>query len=292
MFYQSSWSCVANLDGDRLELTTALVNIDYEVSMRIDIDVRTFIITYARWDAYRSPRSNRVRNGEIQVLVGTDIMKYSTRSILKSLDPDITDILAELVTETVRCATQSEPFVIKHRGHPSYLKYDEGLQIRFKDSCMWYSNIDPVKRAVHSAFMEDRCDRKTNVFNRNKNYHIKRIPEGTIMASASFADSFHEVWLTASLSAEGVVQTVSGDLLRCPDPICCRGVDLINNLIGKNFADITRKEMVGLVGGSQGCIHVAEACYDLAWTFTQYKKRNDNHPTQSKYLPADPDPRK
>jgi hypothetical protein len=105
--------------------------------------------------------------------------------------------------------------------------------------------------------------KKESLFNRHKSYHIFTNPDGSLYATASLADAYHEILLSLSFSQDGLITEISGSFLRVPREECREGLKPLNTLIGQNISKMKKKELAVFVGGCFGCTHILEMCYDL-----------------------------
>jgi len=260
---QVSQSCLVDRVENELWITNVFISTACEASVHIKVDVRSFKIKYAWWYVYRTPDCVLVRSGEIPVLIETDVQEYSTNVVLQDLDPDLREILVELISESIRCTRQSEVFISKERGYESYKEFKEYRNKILLDSCVCFSNLNHAGMLCTNHMGEQNATRIKDLFQRHKNYHIFANTDGKLFSTACFADTFHEIHLAVSFSQCGQIENISGTFLRSPSKMCCGSEKILNNLVGKNLSKMTKKEIAEFVGGSSGCTHILEMCYDL-----------------------------
>lgn len=267
--YQSTYSCSAERQGEEMTVKSVLISTDYEVSAQIVVDVRSFKIKYARWDAFRLPEGYTFIEKEIPDLIGLDAYFYSGREIRQAIDEELDGIPLELIIECIRGVGQAEAFLIPERGFPILKEFDEYCHKIGKDSCRYYSNLDRIAMSWTEYMGEHSLARNKGLFDRHKNYQIFLKPDGSFLTTAGFTDTFHEILLVTSLTQDGLVSECSGDFLRGPDQVCFENVALLPELIGKKLVAINKKELAALVGGSLGCTHLYEMFWDLGRAMTE-----------------------
>ncbi len=86
------------------------------------------------------------------------------------------------------------------------------------------------------------------------------------MVAGSLADSFHQMASFLQLDTEGKVIAASGELVRAPGEICFSAADFMDELRGIKLAGKSKKEIAGILGNSQGCIHLIDLVFDSVQT--------------------------
>lgn len=261
---QASWSTSVARNENKLLITSCLISTDYEANVFLELDTETSLLKNVRWEVYRTPAGMTLRYGEISELKGVAVMSYSTRLFLHTLDTDLQGVLVELVSEALRGVIQSLNFLLKERGYPTSKIFRENWCNFFLGSCIHFSTLEQVTSHLAEMVEEQLVSlRKESIFQRHKSYHIFANSDGSLFATAGFADTYHEIILTIAFSPGGQVTEISGSLLRSPSIRCCDGLELLNRLIGTNLTKLRKKEIADFVGGSSGCTHIVEMCYDL-----------------------------
>lgn len=269
--YQSTYSCSAERNGEEMMVKSVLISTDYEVTARIVVDVKSFKIKHARWDAFRLPTGYIFTGKEIPDLVGIDAYFYSGSQIRQAVGEEMRSIPLELIIECIRGVGQAEAFLIPERGYPILKEFDDYCQTIGKDSCRYYSNLDRIAMSWTEYMGEHSTARNKGLFDRHKNYQVFLKPDGSYLTTAGFTDTFHEILLVTSFTQDGLISECSGDFLRGPDQVCFENVILLPGLIGKNLAAMEKKKLAALVGGPHGCTHLFEIFWDLGRVMTEVK---------------------
>lgn len=261
--YQSTYSCSAERNGDEMMVKSVLISTDYEVSAQIVVDVKSFKIKHARWDAFRLPTGYIFMGKEIPDLVGIDAYFYSGSQIRRTVGEEMNSIPLELIIECIRGVGQAEAFLIPERGFPILKEFDDYCQTIGKDSCRYYSNLDRIAMSWTEYMGEHSTTRNKGLFDRHKNYQVFLKPDGSYFTTAGFNDTFHEILLVTSFTQDGLICECSGDFLRGPDQVCFENAALLPGLIGKNLAAMEKEKLAAIVGGPLGCTHLFEIFWDL-----------------------------
>ncbi len=272
--YQASFSCLVERKAEELLIKSTFISTDYEASAQLKVDISSFRINQAHWDMFRSPDGYMIMSREIPELIGVEAYLYSGSQIRKAVGEEMNGIPLELIIECIRGVGQAEAFLIFERGFPSLKIFDEYCHEVGLNSCHYYSNLDRIAMTWTEYMGDHSTSRDKELFYRHKNYCIFLQSDGSLLTSAGFIDSFHEIALIIALSQEGLILECSGNLLRGPDRICYETVELLPRLAGKNLAAASKKEIAGWLGGPQGCTHLFEMFWDLGSTIAGFQKRN------------------
>ncbi len=272
--YQSTYSCFAERNGEEMTVKSVLISTDYEVTAQLIVDVKSFIIKYARWDAFRLPDGYNCISREIPDLIGVEAYLYTGRQVRQAVGEEMSSIPLELIIECIRGVGQAEAFLIPERGFPILKEFDDFCQTVGKDSCRYYSNLDRIAMSWTEYMGEHSTARNKGLFERHKNYQVFLKPDGSFLTTSGFTDTFHEIMLLTSFTEDGLVSECSGDFLRGPDQVCFENVVLLSGLIGKNLSAMDKKEMAALIGGPLGCTHLFEIFWDLGRVMAEIQTRN------------------
>lgn len=270
--YHATYSCTVDRKGTELLTRCALISTDYEASAQLAVDIHNFKINYVGWDIYRTPAGYTLISQDIPELNGVEAYFYSGSQIRQAVGHVMNGIPLELITECIRGIGQAEAFIIKERGFSSPEQFDEYCGEIGIDSCYYYSNLDLLEMPWSEYMGEHSYARDKDLFYRHKYYTIFSQPDNSLLTSASFVDTFHEIAMVTTLNAEGLITECSGDFMRSPDKICYKTLELLSQLKGQNLAAASKKEIAGWLGGSLGCTHLYEMACDLGKTLADFQK--------------------
>lgn len=265
---QASRSCSVDLEGDELWCKSALISTDYEAYVHLKVSVDN-IIKHVQWELYRAPFDYEIKSGEIQDLAGQSIFAYSSRHAAQFLDPISRNVMLELISEGIRGVLQTNRFAGKGSENPFFDDFEKRPVADFlAGTCLFHSH--PNRFEIARSYIEDNyAFPGVSLCHRQKTYHLYAQAGDSLYATACFADSPHEILLTISLSAEGIITEINGTFLRVPLPVCEPTMDLLKGLKGMQLASMSKKEIAQIIGGPFGCTHMVETCYDLALELAQ-----------------------
>ena len=167
-----------------------------------------------------------------------------------------------LFSETIKGIIQAETFLLNERGFPSEEAYETKWMEFYSGSCRFFSNLDKATQSWYDHVGESK--REGNLFVRFKTQSIFELGENRFLLTGNLSDSFHEVNVLLKL-AGSIVEEADGVLLRTPDPICRDATVFLSNLHGINLSGIRKKELAGILGKGQGCVHLIDLVSDCAY---------------------------
>ena len=62
--------------------------------------------------------------------------------------------------------------------------------------------------------------------------------------------------------ATGIIERFDATFLRAPDRICFGTAELVQDLIGKNVKQLSRRDINRCAGGGEGCAHLLDISRD------------------------------
>lgn len=225
------------------------------------VDVSSFKIGEARWDIYRSPDGRLNGGRSLPEIEGMVAYFEDVRQILRTVGDQGGGLPRELIAECIKAIIQAETYVFRERGFSTTRDYDEHWNRMYLNGCRYYSHLDRVTLSWFDYVGDP--GRQGCLFNRCKSCAVHRMLDGTMVASGSFSDTFHELGVSLLLTGSGVVTAVSGNFLRPPDPVCVECEQRLMGLPGKNLARLGRKETAAMLGGAEGCLHLLDLVNDL-----------------------------
>lgn len=255
------WHTSVHIHGEKSLLArTAHLSTDLECAAALRVNAGTFVIEKARWEIYRGPGGPL--SVDIGGLAGVEAYLGSGSGLRQAVLKDFGEKALSLVSEAVRGIIQAETFLYRERGFPDAKSYDEYWEKMYVNTCRYYSNLGRILRRWEDHVSGQ--NRFNNLFNRFKSVSVAGNND-IYRACASLSDSFHEVGLDLTLEKKtGTVTSVHCSLLRAPDPVCTESVDFVKNLLGRELATMSKKEIAAALAGTQGCVHVIDICNDVA----------------------------
>jgi hypothetical protein len=267
LFRRNWYTFVRRAHGDLLESETSYVDTRREAVARLRVGVSDFVIRDAEWEEQRPvvPGADKAR--PVPVLRGKDAY-FNAGPALRELASATDDpLLVPLFAETVKGVIQAETFLWEERGYPSAEAYEQGWAEAYRDYCRYYSNLDRVTQEWFQHV--GATGREGNLFVRFKTQTLYALGDGRFLLDGNFSDSFHEISVHFTLDREMTVEQAEGILLRAPDPICKEATCFLRDLVGTRLKGIAKKDIAGLLGKGQGCVHVIDLTYDAAQILQQ-----------------------
>jgi hypothetical protein len=260
--FTRNWYTSVRRRGELLDSETSYVDTKREASARLRVGVADFIIRDAEWEEQRPvvPGARKVQ--PIHVLAGKDSY-FNSGPALRELAADHDDpLMVPLFAETVKGVIQSETFLWEERGYPSPEKYERYWEEVYQGACRYYSHLDRLTQEWFQHVGETK--REGNLFVRFKSQALYSLANGQFLLTGILSDSFHEMSVRFSLNQRMIVEKAEGVLLRVPDPVCKESSDFMKDLVGVELKGISKKEMAGLLGKGQGCVHLIDLAFDAA----------------------------
>jgi len=261
IYHSSQFTSAKRVHARELLAESIFLSTDFEAVGKLRVDSSSFLIREAQWNIFRSPggRSNGGRS--IPELKGLEAYFNVGSELRRALGPEGGDLPRELLAECVRGIIQAETYLFVERGHPTAAAYEEYWKGLYQNSCRYYTNLD---RVVQSWFDHlGSSARDSSLYNRNKSCCVHRQPDGSLLATGSFLDSFHEMSAQMIVSPTGVILACSGSFMRAPDRVCFENANNLPSLTGNNIAALSKKEVARYIGGPQGCNHLVDIVHDV-----------------------------
>lgn len=258
--FQRHWFTIVRRSdsGDVLDAQTVYRGTDYETAALLRVDPVTFEIVAATWESY-APKTNTVA---IDGLLGVEAYFKCGPALRENLSA-LGDFPRSLFAETVRGIIQAETYLWAERGFASPSDYARYWEDFYAGSCRYYSNLERITR----KWDEYTCsERSTNLFNRFKSQSVYRSPGGGYRVVGMLSDSFHELSAILTLDQNLVVTGADGVLLRVPDDVCCEAVEYMGKLAGLLPGNLRKKQVAGMLGAGDGCVHLIDLVYDAVET--------------------------
>jgi len=226
---------------------------DCEVGTRLRVDPKSFKIREATWETYSLP------------VTITDIPGLRGTAAYLNCGPALTEALADLgpvarttFNETISCVILSEPFLVKERGYATYAAYREHWDVFYRNACRYYSNLDTT------SVLWDYSDytRTSVLFNRFASQSAFLLPGGGFHVTGTYSDTFHEFSVELDTEINLVITWAAAELLRLPHAGCSGTNVYLQQLAGYNARNPVKKQLVQVLGGGDGCVHLIDTVYD------------------------------
>lgn len=223
-----------------------------EASAWITTDTQNLRITGAGLEVYRSP-GEKPGYRTFPELVGMEAYVHSGAEIKTIIGPD-DQIARSLLLECIKGIIQVESFIYIERGYPSLSAYQDHWCSISQNSCYTFSHLKDGRSGWYVDPRHYNLFSRTHVINVYKENIQKRL-------YGTFIDTFHELNIRLILDNDNVVLDASADFIRIPSDKCHNSAIRLENLVGRNLPEMSKKQIKLLIGGPEGCIHLAEIVY-------------------------------
>lgn len=261
IFHSNTCCSIARISENELLAQCVVLSTNQEAAAWISAGVDSFIIKDAGWARYRSPEG-AVPYTELPELSGIEAYLKAGPEIKKALAGKVPEVARELLNECVRGIVQAETFLIKERGFSDEAAYTEFWDVMYINSCYHFSHL--AEREVLWMDYVGYSERSFNLFNRVHNVTIHQEKDNSYYIPATFIDSFHELGIRLWVAGDGLITKAEADFTRCPDITCTRITNNIKKLIGMKLPGQSKKDLAALVGGPQGCSHMADIVFSAS----------------------------
>jgi hypothetical protein len=268
LFQRNWYTEVRRSDNKHLKAVTSYLDTYREAAAQLSIDINSFIIEDAVWEEQRSREPISSKSRQVTPLLGSEAY-FSSGPKLKEAAAFLNDPLAgSLFSESIKGIIQAETFLWEERGYSSEEEYENKWTDFYSGSCRYYSNLDRITKSWYTHVGVSKRD--GNLFVRSKTQSLLGLGDDQYLLIGNLSDSFHELNINIKLNGF-TVEDADGILLRAPDPVCREAADLLDNLHGINLQEINKKEIAGILGKGQGCIHMIDLVNDCAQILELYK---------------------
>jgi len=240
-----------------------VLDTEHEATGQLRVDSSSFEIKDAAWEIFRSPGGKFNARQNVPGLKGAVAYFGVGPTMRRVLDGVAGGLVRELLNECVKSVIQSETFLFRERGFASLKEYGEYWRKVHANDCRYQSNMFRAARKWEDYVAG--FEHNLNLFNRFKSCMIYK-DRNNLVASCGFSDSYHELGISCTLDLNGYVKECSGNFLRAPDQVCFECAQLPAGMQGKVITDCTKKQLVEIMGGPQGCDHLVDLTQDLSKT--------------------------
>lgn len=189
----------------------------------------------------------------------------------KQLRQDLGDYPALLVMaiHAVTAVIQAEVAFYRERGFSSASDYDDFWDEKYKNSCVYYSNLDRVRNRFMDHIAKYKFGRV--LFHRLLLTSLEVSGEKS-KVHGHLMDTFHEMKLAIEMDEGYKIKKVSGDIIRCPDLVC---LDALTNLEGLRDLELNSEELKRyqrICDRKASCTHMVQLVQEAVFTLDIYLK--------------------
>ena len=268
LFQRNWYTEVRRSDDKLLAVKTSYLDTDREAVAHMLVDINTFIVKEALWVEQRPLKPLNERTRRVTPLIGTEAY-FSSGPVLKEAGKFINDPIAVAAfTENIIALIQAETYILEERGFASKEAYEGNWVNFYTGSCRYYSHPDRVTQSWYTYLGDSKRD--DNLFVRFKTQGLFGLTENQYLLIGNLSDSFHEVNVNIKLNGF-IVEKATGVSIRTPDPVCKEATGFLDNLQGINLQGLPKKEIAGILGKGQGCVHLIDLVNNCAQILDLYQ---------------------
>ena len=249
--------------GGLLDTQTVYRGTDGECVALLMVEPKTLKIVTATWETY-APEFTTV---EVKGLEGVEAY-FNCGPVLKETLAGLGEFSRSLFAENVRGIIQAETFLLAERGFASPPEYTQYWDDFYVGACRYYSNLDRVSKKWHEHAGAYRI---TGLFNRFKSQNVYIDEQEGYRVTGMFSDSFHELSVDLTLDPNLLVIKANGVMLRIPDNVCSEALTYISTLPGNRLNGLGKKQVAGLLGAGEGCVHLIDLVHDAVESVKIYQ---------------------
>ena len=263
--------CTVNRTADLITSKTMSLNRSFEAEASLVVDARNFGIKKADYEIHKSNKGSSPGRGSASELIGLEAYFNIIRELSKLLKLNGGEKVKMLFTECVKGLIQAETYVFAERGFPDEAAYENYWREREKSGCRYYSHVNEYTDRWFEHVGSYR--REDNLFNRCKNYKIMEDgPE--LICQGTFSDSYHEMAAEISFDRKTeIIRQCELSIFRAPGCVCFDNGKYGERFSGKKINTITKRQLIDMVGGSQGCYHLVDIMSDIFRAISELKER-------------------
>lgn len=270
VFQRSLCSSTQLVDSGLLLVEAMLLTSATEMTARMTVAKDSFQIQTATWERLREGDDFSPCGMPVPLLQGTEAYFGAAPALARAFPHPDQETQRELFAECVKAVLQSETYIYRDRGFSDAESYQRQWELEHPNSCRYYSHLDLVKQRWFDHI--GPAVREKVLFQRQKKVSVWQSETGQIQMTGAFLDSFHELGCLLQAEANGEIRSVSAGFLRAPDSICFGTSALTDYLVGKNFRELTRRDLNRSLGGAEGCVHLLDLGREMLTELKNFEK--------------------
>lgn len=212
---------------------------------------------FARYRSLRDP----VSYDYFPQLIGIKAHLQAGPALKQGLGEQYQGLCASLLAECIRGIVQAETFIYRERGFASITAYNTYWEEMYLNSCRYYSHLDRIKTTWMDHVGTEI--RQRHLYHRSQAISVTE-KQSDLKLLGVFMDSFHEIHIDLDLAPDGIIKDSNGRIVRAPDAVCFENKAHIASFKGQNLLDLHKKDIAGIAGGPQGCVHLVDLLHSMA----------------------------
>lgn len=261
--------CTIDKNGDMVYAKAIILSKEFEASAWLAVGASDYIIREADWEISKAPAGTPLGKGIASDAIGVTANTGIGRALVHLTDENWGVLIKSLIFECVKGLMQAETYLFEERGYANEAAYEAYWMDKESNGCRFYTHPSADKDGWFEHV--GPYQRTGNLFNRCKSYQLS-IHGTDLTLQGTFHDSYHEMAGEICFDkASGIISECSLSMFRAPGSSCLETTAHGQSFVGEDIYSLTRKQVVGLVGGPQGCYHLTDLLADMLPLVNEHK---------------------
>ncbi len=253
--------CTIDRNEELVYAKAIILSKDFEASAWLAVNVSDYLIREADWEISKAPGSIPLGRGIAAEAIGVKANTGIGRALIHLTEANGGILIKSLIFECVKGLMQAETYLYRERGYPNEAAYEAYWMDKESNGCRFYTH----PHQDTSGWFEHvgSYQRSGNLFNRCKSYQLT-IHGTDLTLQGTFHDSYHEMAGEIRFDkTSGTISECNLSMFRAPGSSCLETTAHGRSFVGKNIYSLTRKQVVAMAGGPQGCYHLTDLLSDM-----------------------------
>jgi hypothetical protein len=253
--------CTIDKSDELVYAKAIILSKDFEASAWLTVGTSDYLIREAEWEISKAPGSIPKGKGIASDAIGVKANTGIGSALIHLTEANGGILIKSLIFECVKGLMQAETYLFRERGYPNEAAYEAYWMDKESNGCRFYTHPDQDTSGWFDHV--GPYQRTGNLFNRCKSYQLSL--HGTdLTLQGTFHDSYHEMAGEICFDrVTGIISECSLSMFRAPGSTCLETTAHGQSFVGKDIYSLTRKQVVTLVGGPQGCYHLTDLLADM-----------------------------
>lgn len=253
--------CTINKEGQKVTAKAIILSKEFEASAQLVVGIHDYIISEAAWEISKAPAGIFPGRGTASDAIGAKATTGIANALVHLTESSGGTRIKPLFFECVKGLMQAETYLFRERGYPDEAAYEAYWMDKESNGCRFYSH--PSQDTSGWFEHVGPYHRTGNLFNRCKSYQLT-IHGTDLTLLGTFHDSYHEMAGEIRFDqGSGLISECSLTMFRAPGSSCLETTAHGSLFVGKDIYSLSRKDIIGLVGGASGCYHLTDLLADM-----------------------------
>jgi Protein of unknown function (DUF2889) len=260
--------CTIDKNEDVVYAKAIILSKEFEASAWLAVGASDYLIQEADWEISKAPENTSLGRGIVSDVIGVKANTGIGSALVHLTKSNGGVMIKSLIFECVKGLMQAETYLYQERGYADEAAYEAYWMDKESNGCRFYTH--PASDKYGWFDHVGPYQRTGNLFNRCKSYQLSA--HGTEQTlQGTFHDSYHEMAGELKFDkATGIISECNLSMFRAPGSSCLETTAHGRSFVGENIYSLTRKQVVGLVGGPHGCYHLTDLLADMLPLITEH----------------------